>query len=135
MLIDEKNHLISTSPVIQPLIEQNIDCLKQQITVLEFMIAELIDNSPELKRNEEIICSIPGVGKITAAILLADLPELGTLNNKKIAALVGVAPFNKDSGFYRGKRRIRGGRHSVRKVLFMAALASIRYNPMIKGFL
>ncbi len=134
MLIDEKNHLINASPTIQTLIKDSIEYLEQQISVLESKIADLIDNCPELKRNEEIICSIPGVGKITAAILLADLPELGSLNNKKIAALVGVAPFNKDSGFYRGKRRIRGGRQSVRKVLFMAALTSIRWNPMIKVF-
>jgi len=98
------------------------------------MIAELIDQSPALKNNEKLICSVPGAGKITAAILLADLPELGTLDHKKIAALVGVAPFNRDSGYYRGKRRIKGGRQSVRRVLFMAAITATKWNPVIKEF-
>lgn len=134
-LINEKNHLsCAPYPDIRTLIQESIKNLEQQIDRLESMIAELIDHSPELKYNEEIICSIPGAGKITAAILLADLPELGTLNNKKIAALVGVAPYNHDSGFYRGKRRIKGGRQSVRKVLFMTALTAIRWNPTIKTF-
>ncbi|MHB8136055.1 MAG: transposase, partial [Anaerolineaceae bacterium] len=83
---------------------------------------------------EKIICSVPGAGKITAAILLADLPELGTLNHKKVAALVGVAPFNRDSGYYRGKRRIKGGRQSIRKILFMAAITAIKWNSVIKEF-
>ncbi len=134
-LISEKNHLSTTSyPDIKALIEASIDNLEQQILQLEDMIAEIIDQSPELKKNEKIICSVPGAGKITAAIMLADLPELGTLDHKKIAALVGVAPFNRDSGFYRGKRRIKGGRQSIRKVLFMAAMTAMKWNPVIKEF-
>jgi len=83
---------------------------------------------------KKLFVSVPGAGKVTAAIILADLPELGTLDHKKIAALVGVAPFNRDSGFYRGKRRIKGGRQSIRKVLFMAALTAVKWNPVIKEF-
>jgi transposase len=134
-LVSEKNHL-STSmyPDVKALIEASIQNLEQQIMQLEEMIAEIIDQCPELKHNEKIICSVPGAGKITAAILLADLPELGTLDHKKIAALVGVAPFNRDSGYYRGKRRIKGGRQSIRKVLYMAAMTAMRWNPVIKEF-
>jgi transposase len=134
-LISEKNHVSTiTYPDVKELILASIQNLEQQILQLEEMIAEIIDQSPELKKNEKIICSVPGAGKITAAILLADLPELGTLDHKKISALVGVAPFNRDSGYYRGKRRIKGGRQSIRKVLFMAALTAMKWNPVIKEF-
>ena len=134
-LISEKNHLSTISyPDGKALLEASIENLEQQIMQLEEMIAAIIDQCPELKNNEKIICSVPGAGKITAAILLADLPELGILDHKKIAALVGVAPFNRDSGFYRGKRRIKGGRQSIRKVLYMAAMTAMRWNPVIKEF-
>ncbi|MBE0687250.1 MAG: IS110 family transposase [Anaerolineaceae bacterium] len=134
-LISEKNHLSTIVYLdVKALIEASIDNLEQQIMQLEELIAEIIDQNPELKKNEKIICSVPGAGKITAAILLADLPELGSLDHKKIAALVGVAPFNRDSGHYRGKRRIKGGRQSIRKVLFMAALTAMKWNPVIKEF-
>ena len=134
-LITEKNHLeTATSTVVKKYIQESILFLKQEIEKLEAEIAEIIKQNPALKNNEQLICSIPGAGKITAAILLADLPELGTLDHKKIAALVGVAPFNRDSGYYRGKRRIKGGRQSIRKVLFMAALTAIQWNPVIKDF-
>ena len=134
-LISEKNHLSTIAyPDVKKLIEASIENLEQQIIQLEELIAEIIDHNPELKNNEKIICSVPGAGKITAAILLADLPELGTLDHKKVAALVGVAPFNRDSGYYRGKRRIKGGRQSIRKILFMAAITAIKWNPVIKEF-
>ena len=77
---------------------------------------------------------MPGVGRVTAATLLADLPELGDRNRQEIAALAGVAPYNKDSGVRRGKRRIFGGRASVRRTLYMAALAATRFNPVIRRF-
>lgn len=135
VLVTEKNHLSTTIyPDVKELIESSIQNLEQQITQLEEMIVEIIDQNPELKNNEKIILSVPGAGKITAAILLADLPELGTLDHKKIAALVGVAPFNRDSGYFRGKRRIKGGRQSIRKVLYMAALTAMKWNPVIKDF-
>ena len=78
--------------------------------------------------------STPSVGKVLAYTLLAGLPELGQLNNKQIAALVGVAPMNKESGIYQGKRQIRGGRHQVRTVLFMAVLSAIKCNIVIKNY-
>jgi transposase len=134
-LITEKNHLeTATSAVVKKSVQESILFLKQEIEKLESEIAEIIKHIPTLEHNEQLISSIPGAGKITAAILLADLPELGTLDHKKIAALVGVAPFNRDSGYYRGKRRIKGGRKAIRKVLFMTALTAIRCNPVIKEF-
>jgi len=86
------------------------------------------------KAKEEILRTAKGVGPITSAILLSDLPELGQLNRKKIAALVGVAPFNNDSGRHRGPRCIKGGRSAVRSVLYMAAVVAARSNPVIKKF-
>lgn len=134
-LITEKNHLeTATSEVVKKSIQEGIHFLRQEIKKLEAEIDKIIKQNPALKNNEQLISSIPGAGKITSAILLADLPELDTLDHKKIAALVGVAPFNRDSGHYRGKRRIKGGRQSIRKVLYMTALASIQWNPVIKKF-
>ncbi|MCO6411609.1 MAG: IS110 family transposase [Thiogranum sp.] len=81
-----------------------------------------------------ILLSMPGIGPAVVNTLLGDLPELGQLSNKQIAALTGVAPYNRDSGSLRGKRRIRGGRHSVRTILFMATLTSVQHNPVIRRF-
>jgi len=86
------------------------------------------------REKDEILQSFTGVGPVVSATLLCDLPELGTLNRKKIASLVGVAPMNCDSGCFRGKRRIVGGRADVRRTLYMAAVASLRHNPTIKKF-
>ncbi len=93
-----------------------------------------LKNSPVWREKEDLLRSVPGVGPVTARTLLADLPELGTLDRKKIAALVGVAPFNHDSGHFSGKRRIAGGRASVRSALYMACVASLRCNPVLKAF-
>jgi transposase len=81
-----------------------------------------------------LLLSAPGVGPALVYTLLADLPELGTLSNKQVAALVGVAPYNRDSGSFRGKRRIKGGRHSVRTILYMATLSATRCNPIIEAY-
>jgi transposase len=87
-----------------------------------------------MARAAEIIDSVPGVGVVTATTMVAELPELGQLNRQKIAALVGVAPFNKDSGPKKGRRRIFGGRSGVRRTLYMAALSATRFNPVIRAF-
>ena len=97
-------------------------------------IQQAIQATPLFKEKEQILRSAKGVGRITASILLSDLPELGQLNRKKIAALVGVAPFNNDSGRRHGPRRVKGGRSSVRNVLYMAAMVASRFNPVIKRF-
>jgi transposase len=101
---------------------------------LDEKLATVVQQSPIWRDKETLLRSMPGVGPAVAVTLLAELPELGTLNRKKIAALVGVAPLNCDSGTQRGKRAIWGGRSTVRTVLFMAALTAARYNPVIQAF-
>jgi transposase len=134
MLTMEKNHLNSTHPVTQDSVNKIISLLQHELDELNNQISEYIDQFPEFKKKDEILCSTPGIGKVTSAILLSDLPELGSIDRKKIAALVGVAPFNNDSGRFRGKRRIKGGRPTVRTVLYMATISAIKCNPVIKSF-
>jgi transposase len=130
----EKNRLHTTWGRIRDDIEEHLDWLAAKLDELDREIADLIGNSQEWNEKTALLRSVPGVGPVTAATLLGDLPELGTLNRQKIAALVGVAPFNKDSGKKRGKRRIFGGRAPVRRTLYVAALACTRHNPVIKRF-
>ena len=119
---------------MQARIANHIDWLEADIRELEAQISQAIKANPAWAETAKRVDSVPGIGFITAATLVADLPELGQLNRQKIAALVGVAPFNRDSGKQRGKRRIFGGRTSVRSVLYMATLSAIRHNPVIKEF-
>lgn len=114
-------------------IDKVLNLLGKQIVAIEAAIARLIESDDDWTRKAEIVSSAPGVGPVTASVLIADLPELGQLNREKIAALVGVAPINNDSGATRGKRPVRGGRDSVRSVLCMATLAATRCNPVIKA--
>jgi transposase len=134
MLTAEKNHLLSTPLAVRQLVERNLAWLEQQLKELNDKIDDFIQSDPNFKPKEKILRSAKGVGPILAATLLSELPELGRLDRKKIASLVGVAPFNRDSGKFRGKRRIRGGRSAVRSVLYMATVAAVRCNPMIKVF-
>lgn len=115
-------------------IDQVLNHLKAQIEALEKAIAKLVESDDEWRGKSHLLQSTPGVGPITAATLVADLPELGRLNRQEIAALVGLAPFNHDSGVSRGARSIRGGRIDVRNVLYMAALSAVRCNAAIKDF-
>lgn len=117
-------------------VERSIQFLEKEIAALDKDMTTRIKNSDVWKRKDELLRSVPGVGPTTARTVLAVLPEIGTLNNKQIAALAGVAPFNNDSGSPRkGKpRHIRGGRAEVRNVLFMAAMAAKRFNPVIRDF-
>ena len=114
--------------------QRHIAWLEEELKAIDEEISDFIRRSPLWKDKENLLRSVPGVGTVTACTLLAELPELGTLNRKKIAALVGVAPFNKDSGRRQGKRRIREGRARVRCVLYMATLAAVRCNPVINQF-
>lgn len=134
LLTIEKNHLASTHPTTRTSVEKVISMLQAELDDLDHQIDDFIDQNPAFRQKEDILRSVPGVGSITAAVLLSDLPELGSMDRKKIAALVGVAPFNNDSGRHRGKRRIKGGRSSVRKILYMAALSATRFNPVIATF-
>jgi transposase len=130
----EMNRRASAHPSIQASIELLLRQLAEQITLLDQQIEQLISQNDDFKNKAEILRSVPGIGPITSAILIADLPELGHTDRKKAAALVGVAPFNDDSGYRRGKRRTKGGRAAVRKVLYMATISASRYNPIIKSF-
>jgi transposase len=115
-------------------VQEHITWLEQEIDQLTQQIQQELQTTPGFRDKDHILRSAKGVGPITSLILLSDLPELGQLDRKKIAALVGVAPFNDDSGRHRGQRRIQGGRASVRQVLYMAAVAAARFNPVIRSF-
>jgi transposase len=134
MLTVEKNRLQTASPDMQKHIASHLDWLQGEIEELEQQISQAIATNPVWAETAKRVDSVPGIGPITAATLVADLPELGQLNRQKIAALVGVAPFNHDSGKHHGKRRIFGGRTSVRSVLYMATLSAIKHNSVIKEF-
>lgn len=108
--------------------------LKKQIDKLDKQIAALIESDDDMNQRGRLLRSAPGVGPTLVATTLAELAELGTINPRQLAALVGVAPFNKDSGLFKGRRTTRGGRASVRATLYMAALCAMRYNPVIRGF-
>jgi transposase len=107
--------------------------IKNQLTKLDDKLALLIQNIDEYRIKNDIIQSMPGVGKVVAMSLLSDMPELGLISNKEAAALVGVAPINRESGSYKGQRRIKGGRHQIRTVMFMAMLSAIQCNPLFKA--
>jgi transposase len=134
MLVAEKNRLYSAPKPNRKNIQKHIQYLERTLADINKDINKTIKKSPTWRENDRILQSFKGVGPVVSATLLCDLPELGTLNRKKIATLVGVAPLNCDSGRYRGKRRIKGGRANVRRKLYMAAVASIRHNPAIKDF-
>lgn len=134
MLTAEKNRRQTASPAMQAHLARHLDWLQAEIEALEQQISQAIEANPVWAETAQRVESAPGIGPITAATLVADLPELGQLNRQQIAALVGVAPFNHDSGKHRGKRRIFGGRTSVRSVLYMATLSAIKHNSVIKDF-
>jgi transposase len=122
----------TASKVARKSIDQVLKTLQKQIAEIEAAIARLIESNDDWSRKAEVVSSVPGIGPTTAATLIADLPEMGQLNREKIARLAGVAPINKDSGTLQGKRPIRGGRASLRSVLYMATLAATRWNPVIR---
>jgi len=134
MTTAEKNRLQTAPKAIKLDIVRHIQWMQVEVDCLEQQINQAIKNNPIWRETARRLETVPGVGTITASTLLADLPELGQLNRQKIAALVGLAPFNHDSGKRKGKRRIFGGRASVRSVLYMAALSAITHNSVIKSF-
>lgn len=133
MLTAERNRL-ARAGVIRPEIQEHIRWLEAALHVLEAKIAERVQASPAWQKRESLYLSTPGVGPVLATVLLAELPELGRLNCKEIAALVGVAPLNRDSGLFRGRRKVWGGRVQVRSALYMGALVATRHNPTIRAF-
>lgn len=134
MLTAEKNRLKRASKSIVESIVSHILWLEQSLKEVDKDLNNSIKSSPVWCEKDKIIRSIPGAGPVLSTTLLAELPELGTLNRKQIAALVGVAPFNCDSGAFKGRRRTWGGRSCVRSVLYMAALSAIRHNPVLGAF-
>jgi transposase len=119
---------------LQKRITAHVTWLSRAIEELEGDITRLIRSSPVWREKENLLTSVPGVGDVTAHGLIAELPELGQLSRRRIAALVGIAPLNRDSGLWRGRRMIGGGRPTVRRALFMATMVAIRYNPPIAEF-
>lgn len=134
MLTAERNRLRRASQPIGPRIQAHIRWLEQQLKELDRDLGEAVRSSPLWREKEELLRSVPGVGKVLSVTLLAYLPELGAMQRQQVAALVGVAPWNRDSGRLRGKRTVWGGRARVRGVLYMAVVAAIRSNPVIKDF-
>jgi transposase len=135
MLVAEKNrfHRASSTQVKQSL-QRMVNTIQLQIDQLDKQIKSSVQNSPIWREKDNLLRSVPGISNKTSNTLLALLPELGKLNRRQIASLVGVAPMNRDSGLYRGKRKIYGGRKSVRNALYMATVTAIRFNPLIKSF-
>ena len=139
MLVSEKNRLGAAvgavSPrAVSPRIEAHIAWLEQELSDLDKGLRQTLRRSPVWREKDDLLRTVPGVGEQISLTLLANLPELGTLNRRQIAALVGVAPYNRDSGALRGKRAVWGGRSRVRAVLYMGALVASRHNPAIRDF-
>jgi transposase len=134
MLTAEKNRLGSASASIRKSLRAHITWLERELQHTDTDLTHAIQQSPVWREKEELLRSVPGVGPVLTSTLLANLPELGTLTHKQIAALVGVAPFNRDSGTLRGKRTVWGGRAQVRAVLYMNAVVAARFNPVIRAF-
>jgi transposase len=134
MLTAEKNRLLSASSPIRKRVRTHIVWLERELEHTNTDLAEAIRQSPVWREKDELLRSVPGVGPVVTSTLLASLPELGTLTNKQIAALVGVAPLNRDSGRLRGRRTVWGGRAQVRAVLYMSAIVAARFNPVIRTF-
>jgi transposase len=134
MLLAEEQRLDRASRAIRPQIQQHVEWLRSQLRDVDRALQELIRTSPVWRENENLLRTTPGVGPVLATTLLADLPELGRLNRRQIAALVGLAPLNWDSGQQRGTRHIWGGRAPVRTARYMATLAAVRCNPVIRAF-
>jgi transposase len=134
MIVAENNRLKLANKRNKKDIEDHIRWLEKRLDKIETDIGKMIQGSPIWRCKDDILQSVPGIGPVTSASLICDLPELGVLSPKKIAMLAGLAPLNCDSGKFKGRRRIWGGRASVRSGLYMATLAAIRCNPAIKGF-
>jgi len=134
MLVAERNRLAHALPPVGKSLKQHIRWLERRLADVDSDMDQAIQQSPVWRAKEDLLRSVPGVGPVVSRTLLADLPELGALNRKQIAALVGVAPLAKDSGTLRGKRMVWGGRAPVRAVLYMGALIASRHNPVIRDF-
>jgi len=134
MLTAEKNRLAMAPKGVRKEIKKHIEWLEARIEVMNGQMSDAIKQHPIWREKDSILRSTPGVGPVLSVSLLAGVPELGRLNRQKLAALVGVAPLNRDSGLFKGRRKVWGGRAQVRAVLYMATLAAARANPVIRAF-
>ena len=136
MITAEKNRLSAAPPSkrVRTMIGRTIEWLQKQLEDTDRDLDKAVMSSPAWREKDELLRSVPGVGKVLSRTLLSLVPELGSLSHKQLAALIGVAPLNRDSGTMRGRRLVWGGRAQVREVLYMAALAAARYNPVIHAF-
>lgn len=133
MLTAEENRRASAAATIRPDIQEHIGWLRKRLSGIDKALSQALRTSPLWREQEDLLRSVPGIGPVVAATLLADLPELGVLSRKPLGALVGVAPLNRDSGTLRGKRTVWGGRSTVRAALYMAALVGTRHNPVLRA--
>lgn len=134
MITAEKNRLRRAQGLLRDHIRAHVDWMEKEMSDMDSALRSFIKRSPMWREKDNLFKSVPGVGPVLSSTLLAELPELGSLNRKQIAALVGVAPLNRDSGKMHGKRSIWGGRASVRAALYMGALVATRFNPVIRRF-
>lgn len=134
MLTAEKNRLSVAPKGVRKEIQKHIEWLEARVQLMNRQISDAIKKSPVWREKDCILQSTPGVGPVLSVSLLAGVPELGKLNRQKLAALVGVAPLNRDSGLFKGTRKVWGGRAQVRAVLYMAAVSATRANPVIRAF-
>lgn len=134
MLTAEKNRWSRALPEVRWRLEAHITYLERELADLDEELRRTLRDSPLWREKEELLRSVPGVGPVLSLTLLVELPELGSLNRRQLAALAGVAPLNRDSGLWRGKRTIWGGRARLRATLYMGALAAPRHNPVIAAF-
>ena len=133
MLVSEKNRAHVAAPPVRKSIAKHIRWLEKELGAVDDDLRQAIRESAAWRAKDDLLRAVPGVGRVLATTLLADLPELGRLNRREIAALVGVAPLNRDSGRYRGERSVWGGRAAVRTALYMGALAAVRSNPPVRA--
>lgn len=132
--VQESNRLETALPAMRDHLEASLKFITQQLLEIETLMKSHIISNPEIEKKVERLKSVKGVGDQTARTLIVHMPELGGLTDKESAALVGVAPYNKDSGNYSGHRSTKGGRYHVRNILYMAAIAASRFNPILKNF-
>jgi transposase len=128
----QKNRLKRMPKSVHKPIQRILKAIQKEVVSIDAQLDKLIDDVPEWRAQRDLLLSAKGVGKVLTYTLMSELPELGRLNRKEIAALVGVAPMNRDSGSYQGKRYIRGGRHKVRTVLFVSMMSAIQCHPKLK---
>jgi transposase len=134
MLVAEKNRLGNAVKAVKPGIKEHIHWLEKEMEITDKNLRQKVQSSNVWRHKDELLRSVPGVGPNLSVTILAELPELGTLNRKQVAALVGVAPLSRDSGKFHGKRTAWGGRATVRSALYMATLTATRHNSIIRGF-